>query len=276
MTMKQYQCSVRMTRAFTLIELLVVIAIIALLMAVLTPALGKAKEMAQRVICRSNIRQQCLGVMLYANENDSRVPTSGTGSWLWDISFWTTNQVSSYAGITNNDVYFCPANRLKKAEDARFWQFTWLSGDPTQGPLPLRDESVLDVEQQKASYRVMPNLWMFYKNDVKTPPTLPLTGEDAKWINKLSDIRSTGSTIMIMDNVIESSEQPTNFFEIPDGGVEAWGLVDNSNHASKQTTPNTSWYKPSGANTGYVDGHVAWRNFDTMKRKIQTGPYFWW
>lgn len=265
------------TKGFTLIELLVVIAIIALLMAVVIPALGRAKEYALRVICRSNIRQQCLGVVLYADDNDTRVPTTATGYWLWDISFWTTNQVSDYAGITENDIYYCPANRIKKADDARFWQYTWIAGGADTSKLvPLRDESVLDEAQQKANYRVMPNLWMFYKNNTNTPETLPLTGEKAKWIDKIANLKSTGSTIMIMDNVIESSMQPNNFFDIPDGGISAWGLSDNSNHKSRQTTPGTTYFKPSGANVGYADNHVEWRDFEQMERKIQTGPYFWW
>ena len=263
-------------KGFTLIELLVVIAVIALLMAIIMPALGKAKEYAQKIICRSNIRQQCLGIILYADDHDTRVPTVNAGYWLWDIAFWTTNQVSAYAGITENDIYYCPANRMKKADDARFWQFTWLLGNPANGPLPLRDESVLSITEQQTNYRVMPNLWMFYKDNTKTPSTLPLTGEAGKWVDKISNIRSTGSTIMIMDNVIESSQQPNNFFEIPDGGVSAWGIYDNSNHASRQKTAGTEYYKPSGANTGYVDGHVEWRDFQDMERKMQTGPYFWW
>ncbi|MHC5165597.1 MAG: type II secretion system protein, partial [Planctomycetota bacterium] len=61
-------------RGFTLIELLVVIAIIALLAAVIMPALGKAKEAAQKVICRINLRQQSIGTILYSNVNDSYVP----------------------------------------------------------------------------------------------------------------------------------------------------------------------------------------------------------
>jgi len=60
-------------RGFTLIELLVVIAIIALLLAVLTPALRKAKEYAKRVLCTSNARQTGLGLGVYAENNDDEV-----------------------------------------------------------------------------------------------------------------------------------------------------------------------------------------------------------
>ena len=68
-------------KGFTLIELLVVIAIIAMLMAIMMPVLGRVKEQAKNLLCRTNLRQYGIAERMYLDNNDGFFPT--TFDWLF-------------------------------------------------------------------------------------------------------------------------------------------------------------------------------------------------
>ncbi len=63
-------------RAFTLVELLVVIGIIALLISILLPVLGKAREQAKRAVCASNLKQCAMAMLTYAGDNKGQLPNA--------------------------------------------------------------------------------------------------------------------------------------------------------------------------------------------------------
>ena len=101
--------------AFTLVELLVVISIIALLLAILMPSLQKAREQARIIMCKSNMKQQHMGHLLWAEDHDGHFHTG----WLWFRRMLTWK---GRKGYMTYDVIDCPTSR-------QFGQIDYL--DPT-------------------------------------------------------------------------------------------------------------------------------------------------
>ncbi len=107
--------------AFTLIELLVVIAIIAVLMGVLMPSLARARVMAARTLCASNLKQIYLATGMYTQDNRGRYPAindpiPGTNQWLWmgrGFRGFVKPYLDNQEGKTS--VLYCPGD--KTADD---------------------------------------------------------------------------------------------------------------------------------------------------------------
>ncbi len=94
---------------FTLIELLVVVAIIAVLMALMMPALGGVRETSRRLTCATNLRQHALAVQQFASDYNEVMPVdgytfpaSGTQSWTWQGPF-----VRITSGTGRNGTNWC-------------------------------------------------------------------------------------------------------------------------------------------------------------------------
>ena len=85
---------------FSLIELLVVIAILALLLAILSPALTEARHRARRTVCAANLRQVGVAIHLYAHDFDDSIPFGPAGRPVTGSNFYTvTGNVTSLLSL---------------------------------------------------------------------------------------------------------------------------------------------------------------------------------
>jgi prepilin-type N-terminal cleavage/methylation domain-containing protein len=115
----------RKNKGFTLIELLVVISIISLLVSILLPALGAARATSRRIQCLNKIRQQHLGIMMYASDFEDSYPydqsVSGVEPWTTLVGrYLNQDYTHSYKF---RPVYRCPekSSEITIAADWGFW-----------------------------------------------------------------------------------------------------------------------------------------------------------
>ena len=187
----------RRGKGFTLIELLVVIAVIAVLLAILMPALRKVKAVARRVACQSNVRQIALAWNMYLDDNDGRFYQGRNanldyGGWQ-GMQGWSPRPLNKYLKLpaaleTENgaEVFGCPADRGGVPGYALREKAYRYLGTSYQTNIFLigQDRCGTFSEQTRIlDEQISERLGNLNRNRVSNPPRLLLIG-DYGWINQ--------------------------------------------------------------------------------------------
>jgi prepilin-type N-terminal cleavage/methylation domain-containing protein len=245
------------TRGFTLIELLVVIAIIAILAAMLLPALASAKERAMRAKDGSNQHQIGVALGMYTSENSDYLPalpkgTAGSANAIWDLPRGLADSLSGGSSNLYRGIFYCPESVLLASRNQDYWWFYTGTGS--------------------SDHRVTGYQWMmsrdgtFGKYNQAGGGTQLVTpkGYVIKITQSFTNMFSPAQTELVSDVVVSQGAQSgpgtdpktqqflgvvsTNPTELPNGY--------NSSHMKKNI--------PAGGTIMFMDSHVEWRDFRAM------------
>jgi len=238
---------------FTLIELLVVISIVALLIALLLPALSQAREMANRAQCGVNQRQIMVATGAYHNEyNGLFPPFSGPGGW-YDIK---DQLISYYAGsaTTPPPLFYCPSARGKP-------RVNW-DGDP-ESPLGGAFGPDWVSEDRVNTYGANAHLRNRRQAELQFDWfSAPL---DAPML-RVDDIVKPNKVMWTLD--MFSTRFDIYFGQYFISGHRHGGPVDWTDAGTY------GWQQPGslGFNASFVDGHIEWVPWSKLTAWIQTWP----
>ncbi len=255
---------------FTLIELLVVIAIIAILAALLLPALSKAKDQAIRTSCKNNERQETLAFIMYAHENKDYLPLDVGAHQPWDLAYGDGSSLAAY-GATYK-VWYDPGlyGKYSDADLVTSWNNAGIEYDDDDELRVVGYSLTLPGVSGYAST----SGFLLATNINARLRTEPIVVNGVSYpIRASTRVLLACCTVAASDSMSSSYNTFKNFqwSDIPhtdDPDVPVLKSFTSAHMLNQKV--------PSGGNIGMFDGHVEWRPFQQFTIRSGPGPSFYY